>query len=29
MIKPRILDKNVLTMKEQIGIATHQNGEKN
>lgn len=28
MIKPRILDKNVLTMKEQIGIATHQNGEK-
>ena len=28
MIKPRILDKNVLTMKEQIGTATHQNGEK-
>lgn len=28
MVKPRILDKNVLTMKEQIGIATHQNGEK-
>ena len=29
MVKPRILDKNVLTMKEQIGTATHQwNGEK-
>lgn len=28
MMKPRILDKNVLTMKEQIGTATHQNGEK-
>ena len=29
MIKPRILDKNLLIMKEQIGTATHQfNGEK-
>lgn len=28
MIKPRILDKNVLIMKEQIGTATNQNGEK-
>lgn len=29
MIKPKILDKNLLIMKKQIGIATHQwNGEK-
>lgn len=29
MIKPRILDKNLLIMKRQIGTATHQfNGEK-
>lgn len=29
MIKPRILDKNLLIMREQIGTATHQfNGEK-
>lgn len=29
MIKPRILDKNLLIMKKQIGTATHQfNGEK-
>lgn len=29
MIKPRILDKNRLVMKEQIGTATNQwNGEK-
>lgn len=29
MIKPKILDKNLLIMKEQIGTATHQwNGEK-
>jgi hypothetical protein len=29
MIKPRILDKNKLIMKEQIGTATNQwNGEK-
>lgn len=28
MIKPRILDKNLLIMKKQIGTATHQfNGE--
>lgn len=28
MIKPRILDKNLLIMKEQFGTATHQfNGE--
>lgn len=28
MIKPRILDKNLLMMREQIGTATHQfNGE--
>ena len=30
MIKPKILDKNLLIMKRQIGTATHQfNGEKN
>lgn len=29
MIKPRILDKNLLIMRKQIGTATHQfNGEK-
>ena len=29
MIKPRILDKNLLIMKRQIGIETHQwNGER-
>ena len=29
MIKPEILDKNLLIMKRQIGTATHQfNGEK-
>lgn len=29
MVKPRILDKNLLIMKKQIGTATHQfNGEK-
>lgn len=29
MIKPRILDKNLLIMKKQIGTATHQwNGER-
>lgn len=28
MIKPKILDKKLLIMKEQIGTATHQNGEK-
>nr|DAN62485.1 MAG TPA: hypothetical protein [Caudoviricetes sp.] len=29
MIKPRILDKNLLIMRKQIGAATHQfNGEK-
>ena len=29
MVKPRILDKNLLVMKRQIGTATHQfNGEK-
>lgn len=29
MIKPRILDKNLLMMRKQIGTATHQfNGEK-
>lgn len=29
MIKPRILDKNLLMMREQFGTATHQfNGEK-
>lgn len=29
MIKPKILDKNLLIMKKQIGTATHQwNGEK-
>lgn len=29
MIKPRILDNNLLIMKKQIGTATHQfNGEK-
>lgn len=29
MIKPRILDKNLLIMKKQFGTATHQfNGEK-
>lgn len=29
MIKPKILDKNILIMKEQIGTATHQwNDEK-
>lgn len=28
MIKPRILDKNILMMRKQIGTATHQfNGE--
>lgn len=29
MVKPRVLDKNLLIMKKQIGTATHQfNGEK-
>lgn len=29
MVKPRILDKNILIMKKQIGTAIHQfNGEK-
>lgn len=29
MVKPRILDKNLLIMKRQIGIETHQwNGER-
>lgn len=28
MIKPKILDKNLLIMREQFGTATHQNGEK-
>ena len=29
MVKPRILDKNLLIMRKQIGTATHQfNGEK-
>lgn len=29
MVKPKILDKNLLIMKRQIGTATHQwNGEK-